>query len=142
MSLILVATWVVYSSNTLVGCPPDGRVGIRRGGARDTAGNGERAAHRRVRPTIMPDPRGALHAQLRTAAPRRAVGARSDPRRALVGLVADPSRGRAVPVVGARPLVAPRRRVRRDRAVPALVGDRHERRSPGLNHLAFHAGKD
>ncbi len=23
---------------------------------------------------------------------------------------------------------------------PALVGDRHERRSPGLNHLAFHAG--
>jgi catechol 2,3-dioxygenase-like lactoylglutathione lyase family enzyme len=23
---------------------------------------------------------------------------------------------------------------------PALVGDRHERRAPGLNHLAFHAG--
>src|SRR5215207_1643707 len=23
---------------------------------------------------------------------------------------------------------------------PALAGDRHERRAPGLNHLAFHAG--
>src|SRR4051812_25587522 len=25
---------------------------------------------------------------------------------------------------------------------PALVGDRHERRSPGLNHLAFHVTGD
>jgi catechol 2,3-dioxygenase-like lactoylglutathione lyase family enzyme len=25
---------------------------------------------------------------------------------------------------------------------PALVGDRHERRSPGLNHLAFHVSGD
>ena len=25
---------------------------------------------------------------------------------------------------------------------PALVGDRHERRSPGLNHLAFHVHED
>ena len=25
---------------------------------------------------------------------------------------------------------------------PALVGDRHERRAPGLNHLAFHVDED
>src|SRR3954454_3127694 len=55
MSLILVATSVVCSSN-VCGCSPDGRVGVRRGGAMDTGGDGERAAHRRVRQTMMPDP--------------------------------------------------------------------------------------
>src|SRR5437764_4541707 len=55
MSLILVATVGGVLLVRLRRCPPDGRVGVRRGGARDTAGNGERAAHRRVRPTIMPD---------------------------------------------------------------------------------------
>src|SRR3954449_1366775 len=117
MSLILVATWVVYSSNTSVGCPPVGRVGVRRGGARDTAGNGERAAHRRVRPTMMPDPGGTPHAPPTSAAPRRAVGARPAPRRALVGLAAELPRSRALPVVGARPLVAEGRRLPRRRAV-------------------------
>src|SRR3954454_9166374 len=55
MSLILVATVGGVLLVRLRRCPPDGRVGVRRGGARDTAGNGERAAHRRVRPTIVPD---------------------------------------------------------------------------------------
>src|SRR3954468_4212687 len=57
MSLILVATVGGVLLVRLRRCPPDGRVGVRRGGARDTAGNGERAAHRRVRPTIVPDAR-------------------------------------------------------------------------------------
>src|SRR5919206_1540775 len=55
MSLILVATVGGVLLVRLRRCPPDGRVGVRRGGARDTAGNGERAAHRRVRPSIVPE---------------------------------------------------------------------------------------
>src|SRR4051794_27363808 len=83
----------------------------------DTRGTGERADRRRVRPTMMPDRGGVLHAEFGLAAPRRAVGARPGPRRAVLGLAADPSRRRAVPVVGARPLVAQGRRLRRRRAV-------------------------
>src|SRR3954453_17140247 len=86
MSLILVATVARVFLERFRRLLAGRTRGVRRGGARDTAGNGERAAHRRVRPTIMPDPRGALHGQPRAAAPRRAGGARSHSRRALVGL--------------------------------------------------------
>src|SRR6059058_276220 len=105
MSVILVATGVVYSSNTSVGCPPDGRVGVRRGGARDTAGNGERAAHRRVRPTIMPDEGPRLPPASQARHEPLARGHRSHARRALLGPAPHPAGPRAVPVLGARPLV-------------------------------------
>src|SRR4051794_16850287 len=110
MSLILVATvGGVLLERFFVGCPPDGRVGVRRGGARDTAGNGERAAHRRVQPTIVPD-KGPRPPPASQARPEPLAGAtRSPPRRAQLGLAADPAGRRAVPVVGPRPLVAARR---------------------------------
>src|SRR3954464_6126204 len=55
MSLILVATVCGVLLERRIGCSPERRVGLRRGGAMDTAGDGERAAHRRVRPAIVPD---------------------------------------------------------------------------------------
>src|SRR5215218_5872860 len=83
MSLILVATVGGVLLERLHGSPPDGRVGIRRGGAMDTRGNGERADHRRVRPTMMPDRGGVPHAEPGLAAPRRAVGPPPGPVRRL-----------------------------------------------------------
>src|SRR5215213_7222662 len=44
MSLILVATVGGVLLERVCGCSPERRVGVRRGGARDTAGTGERAA--------------------------------------------------------------------------------------------------
>ena len=111
----------------------------------DTAGNGERAATAVFdRPLCQIAGRAPVGSE-RSAAPHRAVGARSR---------AAPSArwGWLLTRLGAQPYQswehgrswrwAPRRRrLRRRRAVAArLVGDRHERRSPGLNHLAFWAG--
>src|SRR3954452_882295 len=60
--------------------------------------------------------------QEESAAPHRAVGARSGPRRALLGVVAHPPGRGALPVVGARPVLALGRGtgvgLRRRRAVP------------------------
>src|SRR3954471_8612466 len=90
MSLILVATVARVLLERFRRLPAGRTCGVRRGGARDTAGNGERAAHRRVRPTIMPDegPRPPPASQAR---PEPLAGAtRSHSRRALVGLVKHP----------------------------------------------------
>ncbi|MFE5292157.1 hypothetical protein ACFQ8T_08265 [Isoptericola sp. NPDC056618] len=42
--------------------------------------------------------------------------------------------------MGARAVLAAGRRLRRRRAEPALTAATHDRRRPGLNHLALHAG--
>src|SRR4051795_4419986 len=79
---------------------------------------------------------GLLH----HAAPHRAVGTRPGPRRAVLGL--------ALTALGAKPHQSWEhgRSWRKDAVYvvveqsPALAGDQHERRAPGLNHLAFRAG--
>ena len=106
----------------------------------DTGGNGERAAHRRVRQTMMPDvtdelrPEPGLLHHVELWVPDLARAERSW--------------GWLLTRLGAEPFQSwehGRSWRRGDVYVvleqsPALTGDRHDRRSPGLNHLAFRAG--
>jgi catechol 2,3-dioxygenase-like lactoylglutathione lyase family enzyme len=104
----------------------------------DTAGNGERAAHRRVRQTMMPDVAddarpepGVLH-HIELWVPDLARAERSWGW-LLTRLGAEPfqrwDRGRSWRFPGGPYLVLEQS--------PALSGTEHDRRSPGLNHLAF-----
>src|SRR4051812_10403531 len=101
MSLILVATVGGVLLERLHRLLAGRRVGVRRGGARDTAGNGERAATA-VFDQPLCQTAGGCCEQLRRPAPHRAVGARSGPCGAILGLAARTPRGGAVPVLARR----------------------------------------